>query len=360
MLKYKVTPEEYMEMVIFLMKEKRNRFAGIAKLLLLTVVQLGVVALLIVKVPDVPNWSKWLLGIISVIVAGLAVFQNFFLNLRAKMVLEQRNRGDKTGAFWQEHKLSLHENIVRVSYGDQKAEIDARQVNAVVKLDTVSLIRMGWNVFEVVPKSVTEKAEWQTFEEALLKRRYEVAEAEVSDACEKVLEKARYQEKMTIGEEEMTDTLVRMKRLSYALPCGWSGREVITVLVPLAILIYAVSLKDPLYIGLAVLALVLFNLNLILTFTPYYRKMMRSRLIEAREDGSYLLAATAKYMYLFGRYQSYRYEVSALKKIVSSKDKIFLYFSKQQMMFAPSDQRERLIAALRGQGGISEKAKMGS
>ena len=360
MLKYKVTPEDYMTMVKYLMKEKRNRFGGIVKLLFLTVIQMGIVAVLILKVPDVPVWTKWMLAVISLIVAGLAVFQNFFFDVRARMVLEQRDRNDKKGAFWMEHKLSLHDNIVRVNYGDQKAEIDARQVSGVVKLDTVTLIRMGWNVFEVVPNSVTEKAEWPAFEKELLHRRYEVAEAEVSDACEKVLAKARYQESVRIGEEELIDTLVRMKRLSYGLFCGWSPREAITLGLPILILIYAVSLGEAFYIGLAVLALRLFNLNLILTFTPYYRKMVRSRLIEAREDGSYLLAATANYVYLFGRYQSYRYEVSALKKAVSSKDKIFLYFTKQRMVFAPGDQKERLLAALRGQGGLSEKAKLGS
>ena len=353
MFKYKVTPEDYMEMVKFLMKEKRSSVRGILKLLLLTLVQMGAVALLIIKVPNVQSWIKTVLIVFSLMVAVLAVFQSFFLDTRAKMVLKQ-------GAFWMEHKLSLHDNIVRVSYGDQKAEVDARQISNTVRLDTMTLIRMGWNVFEMVPKSVTDRAEWPAFEQELLRRKYEVAEAEVGDACQKVLEKARFQKEVVIEEEELVDTLVRMKRLSYGLLCGWSAREFVKICAPLLVLIYAVSLKDPLYIGLAVLAFLLFNLNLILVFTPYYRKIVRSGLIEAREDGSYLLAATANYVYLFGRYQSFRYERSELKKMVKSKDKVFLYFSKQRMVFAPADQADRLLAVLQGRGGLGEKAKMGS
>ena len=360
MFRYKVTPEDYMTMVKYLMKEKRKSWKGILKLLFLTVIQLGVVAVLILTVQEVPAWMKWTLGGISLVVAGLALFQNFFLDTRARMVLEQRNGNDRKGAFWMEHKLSLHDNIVRVIYGDQKAEIDARQVNAVVHLDTVTLIRMGWNVFEVVPKDVSEKADWKAFEKDLLHRKYEVAEKEVADACDKVLEKAQFKESFFIGEEEMVDTLVRMKRLSYGLLCGWSGREVFTFCFPIAILAYAISLKDPLYIGLAVLAFVFFNLNFFLTFTPYYRKIVRSRLAEPREDGTYLAAATTKYFYFFGRYQSYRYERADLRKIVDSRDKVFLYYSRQRMIFAPADRKEELLAALQGRGGLSEKAKMGS
>ena len=154
MFKYNVTPEDYMEMVKFLMKEKRSSVRGILKLLLLTLVQMGAVALLLIKVPNVQNWIKTVLIVFSLMVAAMAVFQSFFLDIRAKMVLKQRERNDAKGAFWMEHKLSLHDNIVRVSYGDQKAEVDARQISNTVRLDTMTLIRMGWNVFEMVPKSV--------------------------------------------------------------------------------------------------------------------------------------------------------------------------------------------------------------
>ena len=360
MFRYKVTQDDYLKMVKYLMKEKRNRPFGILKLLFLTVIQMGLVALFLIKAPELEAWMKWVLIAISLIVAGLAVFQNFFFDLRAKMVLEQRARQDPKGTFWMEHKLSLHENIVRVVYGDQKAEIDARQVSGVVRLDDISLIRMGWNIFEVVPKSVTDRAEWADFEKQLLNRKYEVAELEVEDACRKVLEKAQFQQTVTIGEEELVDTLVRMKRLSYGLLCGWSNKDILKLGLPILIVVYAVTLKDPLYIGLAVLSFLLFNMNLFLTFTPYCRKTVRSALIQPREDGSYLLAVTANYVYLFGRYQSFRYERKDLKKIVESKDKLFLYFTKQRMVFAPADQKERLIAVLQGRGGLSEKAKMGS
>ena len=359
MFRYKITPEEYMDMIRWAMREKRSSWKGKLKFAFQTVIQLVFVVLLLLFVPDVPSWMKIVLPLISLALAGLAIFQTFFLDTRARIVLEQRNRKDPRGTFWMEHKISLHENILRVTYGDSKGEIDVRHITDVVRDGDLAYIRMSGNVFEILPKSVTSDPAWPKFEKDLLHRKYEIAEVEVKEARDKVMAAAAYRETVNIPEDELVDTLVRMKRLSYATLSGWSAKELFTLTFPLLVLVFATGLGDPLYLGLAILAFLLFNLNFFLTFTPYYRKMVKSRLMAPMENG-YLFAVTGRYVYLFGLYQSYRYDLSDLRKMVDSKDKIFLYFSRQRMVFASSVRKNALVAALQRRGGISNKAKLGS
>ena len=357
MFRYTVSENDFLDMARHLLMQQRKKPISVVKLVFATVVQMGVVAYLVFFPNEVPTWMRILMGILSLIWAGLAFFRFFFLDARARMMLKQQNLNDKDGDFWKEHKLSLKGNEVSISYGSASAEMNCREISQIEKAGSVTLLMKGWNVFEVVPEKITETGDWQRFlddievlSENELRRRQE-------EARSKVLHNAVFTETMPLTEEEVTEHIVAMKRRSYLYPFGWSTVSSLLFAVPIVFGILSAVNRNWDYVLLCLLFFVMMNSGQVMTFTPLYYKVVRKRVEPAPDDG-YLLAVASKKVYLFTRRKVYSYEVANLKKTVLAKDALYVYFKDQEMIFVPLEYAAAFKEALAGRRKLSEMAKL--
>ena len=356
MFHYTVTEENYLTMARYLLRKKRDSgLFPLGRLLLKTVVQMGLVAWLVIAQGDgVETGLKAVLIASSAIWALLSLFQYFCLDLRARQMLAQSKRDPQAADFWKEHRLSLKGDRLELRFGATVLELPCPQLTAFEKAEDLTLILRGKDIFELVPETVTSRRDWPAFE----------AEAIRLVTAEKIKERDRLRDELLTGgyavwlplsEEDVTDALVRCKRQSYLYKEGWSVLAVFTLAFPLFLgLLSAAGGQWP-YLALCLLAFVLFNLRLFLVFLPAYRGMVRPTVLPPGEEG-YLLAVRDGSIYLLTKTQAFQYPVSALRRIVRKNGELLLFFPKQNLFFVPPEAADGFLRAVKGKKSLREKA----
>ena len=338
MLRYTITEENYLDMSRYLLKKRRGETkTAVLKLMLKTVVQMTAAAFLIFRNDTgVAPWMKWVLGSLSLLWALLSLFQFFFVDTRAKMLLSQAKNSQDAADFWKEHRLEQSGNVLRLSFGSRKLELPLAEISEIGETESLYLIFRGRDVFELVPKSAADGAAWDGFREELLGSRREAKKEKLEDMRASLLAEAAFAARLSLSPEELAKELARMKRQSLCYACGWSGFMIFTLAFPLVLAIYSAAAGSWPTFGLCMLAFVLFNFRLFIIFTPSYEKLILDRLPEADEEG-YLLAVKDRTVYFLGAEGGTTYALSGLKKKVTDTDGLFLFFEKQNMLFVPKN-----------------------
>ena len=352
MIRYTITEEEYLEMSAFALKKRRGApAAGVLKLLLKTVVQMGAAAFLIFHYREsVAPWMKWTLGILSVLWAALSLFQYFFVDLRAKMLLAEAKRGVQSADFWKEHRLEMTKEGLRLSFGNAKLEIPHDEISEVAETDALYLVFRGRDVFELVPKRAAEG-----FREELLAARAAAKKEQAEELQRSILQDAAFAKRLSISREELGAELARVKRRSLGYACGWSGMMIFTVAFPLVLAMYSASAGSWANFGLCMLAFFLFNFQLLFVFLPSYGKYIAGKFPDPGEEG-YLLAVKDRNVYFLAGENWSAYSLDKLKKKVTDADGLFLYFEKQNMLFVPREVADAFEVAAGFRKSIRERA----
>ena len=359
MFKYSVTPEDYTEMTIFLMKQKSKRPLSVIKLVLFTVVQMGVITYLILLPNAASTWVRVLLGIFSVIWAAQTVFKFAFFKTRARFALLRQKREDPAGDFWKEHRMVKRGNIVSISYGSQKGEVECGQITRLQKTEHLQLLMSGSGIIEIVPESLHSRPDWQTFLDSI----EETNGLILSQAQEKqraaALGAARFKEFINIEEDALVNQLVRMKRVSMRFFAGWTPLTIMIFMTPLLAMVYFATDGQWLVALICLLVFFLLNAGQLMIFTPLYRKVVKNQLKPAGEGG-YLLIVTKNKVHLFTRDYHYSYALKELKRVVNDKEGDYYYFLKQQMVYVPREHRDAFKAAITYQPSLKTLAGGGS
>ena len=357
MFRYTVSKEDFTEMSVYLMKQKSARLSSRIKLVLFTVVQMAVIGWLIFQKNDASTLVRVLLGIASVVWAFQTVFSFGFYKVRAKMMLSNQQDKDPDGDFWKEHRLQLKNDKLDISYGATKASVECAQITGTDKTEHLTLLMSGKSIFEIVPESVTKRSGWEPFLEEIR----ETAARRLKEAQEKqrreTLEKAIFKEYLQIPEEEMIARQVRMKRLSFLTPAGWSRVTLLVLLMPLAVLGISIYFGEPLYIILAAALLLLTNAGTLMIFTPLYKNVVRKRLQPAGEEG-YLLAVADSKIHWFTRVYHFRYPISSLRAVIDKPEATYYYFPDQEMLFVPASCREEFKKAVSHRRSLQERSQV--
>ncbi|MBQ6292994.1 MAG: hypothetical protein IJK77_03865 [Lachnospiraceae bacterium] len=339
MFRYSVTKDDFTEMTVHIMKQKSAKLSSKIKLVLFTIVQMGIVAWLITLKNDASTTLRVLMGIASVIWAVQTVMSYGCYRMRAKMMLTRQKDQDPNGDFWKEHRLQLKDGKVEIGYGNAKASLECAEITGTQETGNLTLLMNGGNIFEIVPKSVSERSDFKAF----LNEVRETAARKLKEAQEKqrskVMDSALFLEHLQIPEDEMVRQQVRMKRLSFLTSAGWSMVTLLVLLIPLAILAFTVYTGNLLYILLAVVFFFLTNAGTLMIFTPLYKNVVKRQLQPAGEGG-YILAVTDKKAHWFTREYRFSYDLKNLRRVIDKEDASYFYFPDQEMLFVPASCRE--------------------
>ena len=345
MYRYTITDEEYRELGKWMLIEKRGTGAkAIVSILLRTVIQMDAVACLIIFMPEAPTWMKWMLGILSVIWALLSLFQYSFFDVRAGMLLKQSKSRPDYADYWKEHHLNVDEDSFRLAYGDIRLEVSYADVTEIKDTENLHLILSGKDIFDAVPKRSVRDSEWEKIAENALASRMRV-KRESLDGLRNMLQDAPFKTYIRMSHDEMAEKLVRMTRQSFRYTCGWSMLTAFTFFFPLALGVITIMQGGSwATVALCFGTFILFNMRLFIIFTKAAKDMMKRKLLTPSEDG-YLLAVKDRTAYLVGDVQAYTYDLNDMKKHVRTDDGLFLYFSKQAMLFVPSSAADGFLTA---------------
>ncbi len=345
MFKYNVSKDDFTEMTVYIMKQKSARLISKVKLVLFTVVQMGIIAWLIIRGSNVSPILRILMGVFSVVWAVQTVLSYGCFGMRAKMMLTRQKDQDPNGDFWKEHRMQLTDSKVEISYGATKASLECTQITGTEETENLTLLMSGKNIFEIVPKKVSEKESFKAFLEEInataARRLKEAQDKQRSD----VLENAVFREYLQIPEEEIVERQVKMKRLSLLTPAGWTNTSFLIFGIPLVLFILACFFGSPLYIGLAALFFLLTNAGTLMIFTPLYKNVVRKRLQPAGEEG-YLLAVGDGKIHWFTREYHFRYPVSDIRRVIDREEASYYYFPNLEMLFVPASVRDEFKKAL--------------
>ncbi len=353
MFRYHVSQEDFTEMTIHLMKQKSAQTSSKIKLFLFTVFQMAMITYMIIKGQGVSPIIRVLMGAASLLWAGQTIFSYGFYNARAKMMLTNQKDKDPNGDFWKEHRLQLKNDKIDIGYGSQNASLECAQITGIDETENLTLLMSGSNIFEIVPKSVSERDSFKDFlEEIRATARRKLKEAQDKQRRD-VLEQALFAEYLPLSEEEMIEKQVRMKRLSFLTPLGWSKITFIVFFVPLVILGFAIYNRSTLYIAIAAVFFFLTNAGTLMIFTKLYHNVVRKRLLPPGEEG-YLLAVTEGKIHWFTREYHFQYDISEIKHVVTRKDASFYYFPNQEMLFVPASVRDEFYNALNSRRSLSD------
>ena len=275
MFRYTVTENDYLKMAKWLLLKQRGpKKTAVPMLLLKTVGQMAVAAWLIFGSLDLPNWLKPLLGAGSLLWASLALFQYFFLDVRANMLLQNAKRDAAAKDFWREHQLKTENGQLILTYGEVKMELPCRNVTGLEEAEDMTLILRGHDVFDMVPPSVTQTEKWAAFTEQLFARTEEDTKTNQDLMQTALLEKSDFCAWADITQEEMARELVKAKRQSYRYACGWSWQKGFMLVFPIALGIYAAFSGGYATLFLCLVTFVLFNFRQLMVFTPAYQTMV--------------------------------------------------------------------------------------
>ena len=354
MFRYSVSQDDFTEMSIHVMKQKSARLSAKIKLVLFTVIQMGVIAWLIIIGKNVSPIIRVLMGIGSLLWAGQTVFSYGCYKARAKMMLTNQADQDKSGDFWKEHRLQLQGNKVSLSYGGKSASIDCAQITGMQETENLTLLMSGNGIFEIVPKSVSEQDDFKAFLEEIRGTAARKLKAAQEKQRRSALEDPVFERYLPLSEEEVVRELVRMKRLSLLTAAGWSKVMLLVLLIPLAILALSIYYGSVPYIIVAAVFFLLMNAGTLMIFTPLYKNVVKKQLQPAGEGG-YLLTVAEGTVNLFTREYQYRYPLDKLRKVMEGKDgTMYLFFPDQQMLFIPASVSAEFKKAVNKRRSLSE------
>lgn len=358
MFRYTISDEDYLNMGRWIFAERRGSGPkAVAKLLLRTVIQMATVAGLILFMPEAPAWMKWTLGALSLVWALLSLFQYFFLDFRARLLLRQSKNSAEGAEYRKEHRLSAEENGLRLSYGNARLELPYEKLTAIRETETLHIILCGKDIFEAVPKRAVPDEDWEAFRKKALDAR----DRQGRQALEELrasLEEAPFRTRVRLSRDEMAEKVIKMTRSGFLYGCGWSAGTVFSLLFPLGLAVYSLMGGSWPMFALCMGAFILLNLRFFVLFTPAGKTLMKDRLMAPAEDG-YLLAAKDGTAYLLGDASAFSYPLSGLKKTVWAEDGLYVYFAKQGMLYVPSAAADGFLRAAGLKKSIRDRAALG-
>ena len=346
-LRYTITEEDYLTMVRWaLLKKLGTPKTALIKLILKLVIPLGAVAWFVIAYPESPLWLRILLIAAALVFAGIAAFQYFFVDYRARVLMRSAKKTPEAKEYWKEHRLEIAGDKLRLSYGSVTQELPYVQITGLDEFETITLILRGMEVVELVPQSVTQTAEWTEFTRTLFDRSCLEAAEEKDASFEEVLRGASFSGWMDISLDELTAHFVKMKRRSLRYPCGWSAIMAFTILFPLAFGIYSLIDRQWFTFTISLMALILFNLRLLVIFLPSYYDKAKNKLLPPASQG-YLIAVCDRTICFGTRSRIVRYSFDSLRKTLRTEDGLYLIFDQQKLLYVSPELTEDLLQALR-------------
>ena len=156
-LNYKVEPEQYKALLVEILRIKERQPFQILLFLALSVFQL-IAVLTLYFLNQIPTEYKGPLIGLSLAMSGINVLYRVLRPQRASITLKRMVRDNTLHPdFWKEHRFSVSEGMLRVSYGSLRLECPCADVTECREIEGAVCIFSRGKVFEIIPANVIEK-----------------------------------------------------------------------------------------------------------------------------------------------------------------------------------------------------------
>ena len=356
MFRYTVTDADYVKMAKWmLMHQRGEKKTAVFRLLLATLIQGGAVLWYLLSHPDTKDWIRTGLIILSVLWAALGIYRYFFTGLRARLLLNRVKSQNPGSLFWKEHCLSLREDRLVLTYSREQKELPLKDLSGVEHFEGLALVLEGRSVFDPVPEKIAESGQWKEFEEKILALAARKKEEEFRKAAEELKKDAAWSSFVQLSREEVAERLADMKKKSLFCRAGWSPLMLFNLIFPIAAAVYFAIAVAWLPAAACLPIFILLNWNVLSVFLPGFQKKQTGKVEAAGEDG-YFLSLEKENVRLLTLERQHPYRLSALKRALTDKGRIYLIFEDQRMLFVPEEAAQDFAEALRRVKGIRQKA----
>lgn len=281
-LQYKVSEENYIEMLEAQIKRQNKSFKTVLITLLCTVGQMGMLIYFIAR-GAITGKHIYILGAMSLVITALNLLYRFTVRRRAKVSLEKLKLRDNIKPdFWKEHELRLDQDKLTIRYGSLRSTYATQEINGCSELDSAFLLYCSGVVADIIPYSALEnKDEFiDALENAYNSKLKENAEQNREDIPETY--------KYSFDYAYTIDTYVAQQREAYRRM--YTTKQILNLhtLIRAFVSVYAIvyMFQNPKawVIALCLAVFVIFNMQHIVTFTPLCNITIKSGIKALQEQ----------------------------------------------------------------------------
>jgi len=282
-LTYKISEDEYLGLLVVMLRRTERTPGRILAFLMLTVVQMGWMAYTLATA-GLSRRDTIILGMLSAVLALINALYRALRRARAKNALSHmKASGQILPDYWKTHTLAVDDGKVLLQFGGVRLEAVSGDIGPVVETEELLLLLSGGKVFDAVPTSAFRSEEEKTnFLEALRARRPSAA------AAEDVPPDAVWTFHYAMGGADFVKNQIRCYRAVYFTQNMLKLFPVAKLLASIYMLYYAFAKAGSLTRIFLVLFVLFINLAAIVAATPmakYYllRKVPALNIPESRQ-----------------------------------------------------------------------------
>ena len=265
-LRYKVSEENYLEMLEMQVKQKNRSLLSICITLLCTVGQFGVFLFLCFN-GTIQGKDILTVGAMSVAAFALNVLYRFTTRRRAKVALERFKLSNKIPQdFWKEHTFEINHEKLTVRYGSLKSVYGLHQIKGYDTLESSFVIYAGGMVADLVPYSAL--ADKQQFLDAVRDVQHNSIIENAEEQRDDVPTSYKYHFNYAYDLETYLAHQREAYRKRYTTKLAYDTHTLIRTAISCSAIAYIFMNPQPLMIVFCLLIIVFFNMQHIVTFTP--------------------------------------------------------------------------------------------
>lgn len=336
-LRYKVSEENYIEMLQMQLKRKNRSLLSLLITFLCTVGQMGVLIYMI-AVGTVTGKHVYILGAMSITIFVLNIIYRLTTHRRAVVALQRfKLQGKLTDDFWKEHEFRLDTDSLTVRYGGLKSVYTLQEINGYEELPSSFLIYCKGVVADIVPYAALEDKE--QFLAAIRDAQHTQILENAESMRDDVPASFKYHFHYAYSLEGYLAQQREAYRKLYTTKLIFNMHTVIRFLISIYALGYLFINPKPWIIALCVGVFLIFNLQHIVTFTPLCNLTIKSGLgdvLAHNPDPETDTYVTADSIIIRGSVHALDIPIKDVKAMRPIKDGVALYLPKNVILTIPN------------------------
>ena len=282
-ISYIVTKEDYLQTIIYALKERRKTPVNIIIFLMMTVVQLCAAIWAAVKYSGQSSAVLWL-PVLSIGICALPVFYQLSVTIRARAQMNRDIRkGNISKDFWNRQYVTLENQIFRLKCGKNELVYDCAYFNGAQSIGGILLLSFKKEkaVHQImVPLSALESmGGGEGLTKLLTEAKRESLGISSDEGNARPLD-AVYFVSFIYSEKEFYGDQIRAARLAYTNRVGWTFANIAKIIAA-AFLIYHIfmgSYGSTGFLVFIIIVIILLIYPIVITFSPLCGLLIRNNI----------------------------------------------------------------------------------
>ena len=279
-LKYNVSRDNYIEMLEMQLKRRGKRPLSILITLLCTVGQMGLLVYMIAT-GQITGKNVYILAAMSVVITILNIIYRLTTHRRAVVTLQRFELQNKLSPdFWKEHDFRLDSDSLTIRFGSLRSVYDLSEINGYEELPSSFLLYCRGTVADIIPYSALPGGK-EEFLEALRVAQHEKVVDDAQQLRDDVPEVYKYHFHYAYTLESYVSQQQEAYRRLYTTKLILKVSNFIRLGITLYALGFAYMQPTPLVIAVCAAAVLVCNLQHIITFTPLSKITIKNGISDA-------------------------------------------------------------------------------